>query len=276
MSSRVRDALMRELDSLRHEPTEKRVRALVGDHVAIESTRAMLVWEPRRIVPSYAVPVEDVRGELLPVPEATTRPEDHQGQRLGDLSILDPRVPFAVHTADGEPVSVRVHGEVREAVGFRVADPDLAGHVVLDFGGFDAWYDEDERIVSHPRDPFHRIDILHSSREVRIEVDGELVAETRRPMLLFETGLPMRSYLPREDVRVPLVPSPRRTRCAYKGEASYWSPQVGGRTHDSLAWSYESPLRDAAEVEGLIAFFDERVDVEVDGERRPRPVTPWS
>jgi len=149
--------------------------------------------------------------------------------------------------------------------------------VILDFAGFDAWYEEDERIFSHPRDPFHRIDILRSSRHGRIELDGELVAESSRPRLLFEGSLlPVRYYVPREDVRVPMSASDRRTYCPYKGQASYWSPEVGGRTRKNLAWCYETPLREAADVAGLVAFFNERVDVVVDGERAPRPRTPWS
>jgi uncharacterized protein (DUF427 family) len=189
--------------------------------------------------------------------------------------VLDPSIPFAVHTTDGEPVELRSPSGGPVGHGFRPTDHDLAGHVILDFATFD-WLEEEERIVGHPRDPFHRIDVLESARQVRLELDGQVLAESARARLLFESLLPVRFYLPREDLTVDLRPSTTRTWCAYKGEASYWSPDVAGTEVPDLAWSYEAPLHDAIEVEGLVSFFDERVDVVLDGQRRERPITPWS
>ncbi len=143
---------------------------------------------------------------------------------------------------------------------------------MLDFGAFE-WREEDEPIVAHPHDPFKRIDILASTRHVRLELEGRLLAESSRPLLLFETLLPVRFYLPPDDVTVELEPSGTVTYCAYKGRASYYS--VPGGPAD-LAWTYHHPLRDAEPVRDRIAFFDERVDVIVDGERRQRPATLWS
>ncbi len=280
MSTRVRDALMRHLGELRHEPSERRVRARLADQTVIDSTRAVLVWEPRRVVASYAVPVEDVHGDLIPLPSlpatASSAAVGFHVPDIGKLPVLDPRIPFAVHTTDGESVGVRGRDGSRLGAGFRPTDPDLAGHVILDFASFDAWFEEDERIVSHPRDPFHRIDVLPSSRRVRLTLDGYVLAESTRARLLFETMLPVRYYMPREDVRTELHPSATRTYCAYKGEASYWSATVGGRVVSDLVWSYDAPLHDAAGVSGLVAFFDERVDLVLDGQRRERPLTPWS
>jgi uncharacterized protein (DUF427 family) len=173
-------------------------------------------------------------------------------------------------------VDLATADETREAVAFRLADPDLDGYVVLDFNGFDSWYEEDERNLGHARDPFHRIDILHSSRHVRVELDGETLAETNRPRLLFETSLPMRVYMPREDVLSELRPSEKQSYCAYKGGASYWSLDAAGTEREDLAWSYEKPLREAAEITALVAFFNEKVDLIVDGERSERPRTFWS
>ena len=192
------------------------------------------------------------------------------------LRVLDPRVPFSVHSTEGEATDLRAAGQDRPGAGFRPADPDLAGLVVLDFGAFDAWYEEDELNVAHPRDPFHRIDVLPSTRRVRLELDGQVLAESSRPTLLFETMLPTRYYLPRADVTAELIPSPTRTWCAYKGQASYFSVSAGGRLVPDIAWTYTDPQHDAAQVRDLIAFFDERIDVTLDGERRARPVTPWS
>jgi len=218
-----------------------------------------------------------VRGTLEPAGPAPDGLPD--GVSMPDLSprpVLDPSVPFLSHTADGQMVDLTVDGTARHGAGFLLADPDLRGYVLLDFGAFDAWYEEDELNVAHPKDPFKRIDVLAGSRHVRVERDGVLLAESTRPRILFETHLPPRYYLPREDVRVELRPSPTRTWCAYKGQASYLSPVVGEEPVADLAWTYLEPRHDAEQVRGLVAFFDERLDVEVDGRPQERPVTPWS
>jgi uncharacterized protein (DUF427 family) len=238
---------------LRHEPIERRVRARLGADAIVDSTRAILVWEPRRVVPSYAVPEDDIRAEL------SSAPADH-AEAPG---VLHPGIPFGVHTAAGQPVTI----DDREGAGFRLADHDLAGYVVLDFGAFDGWLEEDEPIAGHPRDPFHRVDVRRTGRPVRIELDGAVLAETTGARLLCETSLPMRFYVPRDDVRVELRPSSRRTYCPYKGQASYWS--IDGA--EDVAWSYEQPLPDVVAIAGLVAFWDERVDVVFDGVRRERP-----
>jgi uncharacterized protein (DUF427 family) len=273
MSTRLRELMIGALDSLRHEPIEKRIRATLGDRTVVDSTRALLVWEPKRVVPSYATPLDDVDAEIVPVlPDAPTRdPDAIAAPVLGDRRVLDPSIPFDVHSTEGERLTVRADG--REAAAFRPADPALHDHVVLDFDGFDAWYEEDERNFAHPRDPFHRIDIVHSSRHVRVELDGATLAESSRPCLLFEPPLPVRYYLHPDEVRMDLLrPSDTRSACAYKGHASYFSTADA----DDVAWIYREPLREASEVTGWIAFFNERVDIVVDGERLERPVTPWS
>ena len=277
MSTILRQAIFRHLGELRHEPTDKRVRALLGDAVVADTTGALLVWEPRRVVPSYAVPISDVRADLVPVAPLDEVVDD-VGLRLpavSDRPVLDPSVPFDVHTAEGSPVEVRPAGGTSSGRGFLPSDPDLAAHVVLDFTSFD-WLEEDEPIVSHPRDPFHRIDVIRSSRSVRIELGGHVIAESARATLLFETMLPIRFYLPPEDVHVALQPSPTRTWCAYKGEARYWSVALPSATVADIVWGYEAPLHDAIGVAGLVSFFDERLDVVLDGQPRERPVTPWS
>jgi uncharacterized protein (DUF427 family) len=273
MSVHLRSLHWSALEELRHEPIQKRIRATIGDETVVDTRRALLVYEPKRVVPSYAIPDEDIAGEIRSGAVADNTLCDDDLDLIAGRPILDPRVPFAVHTADGEVVVVRSAGTGREAAGFRVADPELEGHVVLAFEDFDAWYEEDERNVSHPRDPFHRIDFVHGSRHVRVEHDGVVVAESSRPVVVFEPPLPVRYYLPAEDVRTDLfTPSDTRTRCAYKGEASYWSlPDL-----EDVAWFYPAPLREAGEVKDRIAFFDEVVDVVVDGDRHERPVTPWS
>jgi uncharacterized protein (DUF427 family) len=271
-------SLFAALDECRHEPVAKRIRAQSGGVTVVDSTRAVLLWQPRRIVPSYAVPEEDIAARLTPAATSTTATEQ-RGVTLASVSdrpVLDPSVSFTLHTTEGQPVDVVANSQSRAAAGLRLADPDLAGYVVLDFDAFDAWLEEDEPNVSHPRDPFHRVDVLVSSRHVRLELDGVLLAESRRPVLLFETMLPTRYYLRREDVVAPLEPTATRTRCAYKGEASYWAVTVGDRRVPDLAWTYPNPLHEAAHVRDLVCFFTERLDVALDGRRLDRPVTPWS
>ena len=279
MSTQLRSLLASNFGQLRYEPTAKRIRAELAGQTVVDTTGAALVWEPRRVVPSYAVPRSDVRGDLVPASIDDAAGPTGAGFSLPDVTnllVLDPRIPFAVHTTEGLVVDLEAAGQHRPAAGFLPGDPDLAGLVVLDFAAFDAWYEEDERNVSHPRDPFHRIDVLPSSRRVRLELDGQVLAESTRPMLLFETMLPTRYYLPRADVTAELAASPTRTWCAYKGQASYFSVTVAGRPVSDLAWTYEDPRHDATQVRDLIAFFDERIDVIVDGKPQPRPVTPWS
>lgn len=258
MAVRVMDLRQSRPGELRYEPTEKRIRASIGGRTVVDSTRAAFVWEPRRIVPSYAVPEGDIDGELRVGREPEPPPPD---------GLLHPGHPFAMHTAPGDPLLVDGFAEA-----LRLHEPDLPGYVLLDFAGFDAWYEEDERNYGHPRDPFHRIDIVRSTRHVVVELDGVTLADTRAPALLFETQLPTRFYLPPGDVDLAaFTPSEKHSWCAYKGQASYWSlPDA-----DDVAWSYPEPLREAGEVKDMIAFWDERVDVIVDGERRGRPRTHW-
>ncbi|MFC9554439.1 DUF427 domain-containing protein [Rhodococcus sp. NPDC056960] len=279
MGLRLRDTIGRQLRELRYEPTAKRIRAVLNGVTVVDSDRAVLVWEPRRVVPTYAVPAEDVAAELSPQPPGAARADEagDVGFALPDVTtmrVLDPRVPFSVRSTEGEPVEIRTGA--RSAAGFLPADPDLSGYVVLDFGGFDRWLEEDDEIVGHPHDPFQRIDVRRTSRHVRVMLGDTLLADTRRARLLFETMLPVRYYLPPEDVVAELRPSTTTTYCAYKGEAAYSSVVIADGVLDDIAWRYDEPLVDASEVRGLMAFFDERLDMVVDGVARPRPVTPWS
>jgi uncharacterized protein (DUF427 family) len=138
----------------------------------------------------------------------------------------------------------------------------------------DQWFEEGEEVFGHPRDPYHRIDVLRTDRRVRITLEGELLAESERAMALFESNLPTRWYLPREDVVAALTPSDTITLCPYKGTASYYSVELDGGK--DLVWVYEDPLPDALKIKDLLCFFNERVDVELDGELQERPVSPWS
>jgi len=140
-----------------------------------------------------------------------------------------------------------------------------------------SWYEEDGEVFVHPRDPYHRVDVLQSSRHVRVFVNREVVAETERPRILFETGLPPRYYIPPEDVRDNfLLASDKETQCPYKGIASYHSVDAGGETKEALVWYYPNPIPEVADINGQLCFFNEKVDLEGDGEAQERPRTQWS
>ncbi len=253
MAVMMRELLATNLGNLRYEPTAKRLRASLGSHLVADTYDGLLVWEPKRLVPAYAVADQDISAELAP-------------------PILDPRNPFTQHTVPGRVYDVVIGDKTLPSAAFKPDDTAFERHMLLEFAAFD-WREEDEPIVSHPHDPFHRIDILHSSRHVRIELDGRVLAESSRPVLLFETLLPVRFYLPPRDVAPELEHSDTVTYCAYKGQASYFSlPEK----RNDVAWTYREPLREAEPVRDYICFFDEHVDVIVDGRRRERPTTPWS
>jgi uncharacterized protein (DUF427 family) len=202
---------------------------MLDGRVVADTLHPRLVWE-LPYYPSYYLPVEDVRTDLIPA---------------GALR----------------------YGQTEQ----------LRGLVHLDWPAMDAWFEEDEQVYTHPRSPYTRIDVLDSSRHVRVEVDGVTVAESSRPRMLFETGLPPRFYLPMTDLRLDLlVPSGKVTHCPYKGRARYWSVRAGEAVHPDLAWSYPAPLPESQKIAGLVAFYDERVDLDVDGVRRERPRTPFS
>jgi uncharacterized protein (DUF427 family) len=268
MAVPMEQSLAGSRDQLRFHPTTKRIRVSLDSHVVCDTTSAVLVWEPARVVPTYAVPAADLRADLEPAP---SRP-------LPDPlpAFLGPE-DFPAHTCAGRGYSVRSNGALAESAAFVPDDPDLEGLVVLDFGVTTpfTWVEEDEPVIGHPHDPFKRIDVLRSDRRIVVSHEGVVLADSERPMALYETSLPTRWYLPADDVRLDLLtPSPTRTVCAYKGEASYYSLASGAAA--DVAWYYPDPLHDAARVRDLICFYAERTDLTVDGIDQQRPVTPWS
>src|SRR5262249_53186681 len=207
---------------VRVEPGLKRARAYLGGELVVDTTRPLLVWEGP-YYPQYYVPIEDTHG-LVPTGTTTHSPS------RGD----------AIH------YTVKAGGKEAADAAWQYPDSpieEIRGHVRFDWDALDGWFEEDEEVFVHPRNPYSRVDILPSSRPVRVLVAGEVVAESPHPSLLFETGLPVRYYLPKVDVRMDLLePTPSVTRCPYKGEASYWSVRAGGTLHEDLAWSYRRPL----------------------------------
>jgi uncharacterized protein (DUF427 family) len=242
------------------EPNERRVRVFVAGQVVADSTRTIYLFETGHL-PVYYFPRADVRFDLL-------EPSDHRT-----------RCPYK---GDASYHSVVVGDRRVENAVWGYPDPlpsiaQIADYVAFYWDSADAWYEEDDEVFRHPRDPYHRVDVLQSSRHVQVGIADVLIADSHRPRLLFETGLPVRYYLPKLDVRQDLlVPTQTRTRCPYKGEAVYWSVQVGGQRLDDVAWGYPAPIPEAPKIENLVAFFNERVDIVVDGALQQRPVTRWS
>ena len=271
------ELMLGALTELRVHPVVQRVRAAVDGVTVVDSTSALLVWEPRRVVASYAVPAGDVAGGVVPYDGAAGVERAVRLSR-GGPRVLDPADP--VHRALRPRPGAERPGRFRRSGGaaFAADDPEAARrYVVLDWDAFTGWREEDQPVMGHPHDPFDRIDCLRSGRHVVLSVDGVVVADSRRPTLLLETPLPVRYYLPREDVAMELLePSDLRTVCAYKGQARYWDARIGDRVLPAVAWSYEEPLHDALPVRDQLAFFVERVDLTLDGRPVERPVTPWS
>jgi uncharacterized protein (DUF427 family) len=237
----------------------REIRMFEGETV-VDSLGTRLLHETGRL-PVFYFPIGDVRQDLLePSPTSVEIPAkgaaSYRSLRVGDRTAPD------------------------AAWLFDVPDPDaafLSGHVAFEWGAIDEWFTEDEQLFGHPRDPYSRIDVLKSTRHVRVSLGGELLAESRRSKVLYETALPPRFYVPLDDVRTDLlVPSSRRTRCAYKGSASYWHVPIGAGVVEDLVWTYRDPQHDAKPVADLLCFFNERVELEVDGERMDRPRTQWS
>lgn len=267
----VLNAAMRDL---RTQAVEWRVRALVGDTSVVDTAAARLVWEPRRIVSAYAVPVVDIAGRLAPSGPDGGRTDPDPSSLP---AVLTPRNPFSDHSSPGMTYDIETEAGILTATAYVIDDPDLQGYAVLDWEAFSTWFEEAEEAVGHPREPLHRIRCLPSTRHVVVEIGGEVVADTHRPMLLVETNLPPRWYLPREDVRMDLMTaSDTRTTCAYKGHASYWSTSVGGTELTDIAWSYADPRHDADQVRDMLCFYAEHTDTIVDEEHLGRPVTEWS
>jgi uncharacterized protein (DUF427 family) len=242
------------------EDSPRRVRAVFGGETVADSRRVKLLHEKGHL-PVYYFPEEDVRLDLLERTDHTTH------------------CPFK---GDAAYWSVRVGDRVAENAVWGYPEPlesapPLSGLLAFYWREMDHWYEEDEEVFVHPRDPYHRVDVLQSSRRVKVSVNGEVVAETTRPKVLFETGLPPRYYIPPEDVRRDaLVPSDTRTRCPYKGAASYYSVEVGDRRFEDLVWYYPEPIPAAEGAKDHLCFFNEKVDLEVDGEEQAKPRTGWS
>jgi uncharacterized protein (DUF427 family) len=237
------------------EPVPRRIRAFAGGEKVIDTTRALYVWEWPNY-PQYYIPLADVRADLL-------EPEGHTQQtRRGVVELRALRAgtvhrPRAAKVVSDSPID------------------GLSGTVRFEWDAMDAWFEEDEQVFVHPRSPYVRVDALRSNRTVRVELDGVLLADARSTVMVFETALPTRYYLDRTEVDFGhLVPTDTVTSCPYKGTTSgYWSVRTDETVHPDLGWSYDFPTRQLLPIAGMIAFYNEKVDITLDGQRLERPET---
>ncbi|OBJ77777.1 hypothetical protein A9W97_05120 [Mycobacterium gordonae] len=241
----------------RIEPAPRRVRGYLGAELLFDTTAARYVWE-FPYYPAYYIPLADVRSEFLS--------DENHPQRV---QLGPSRLYSVVGAGQTHPSAARVFDAD--------SDSPVAGLVRFEWDPL-RWFEEDEQIYGHPRNPYARVDALRSHRHVRVELDGVLLADTHSPVLLFETGLPTRYYIDLTDVAFEhLEPTTTQSLCPYKGVTSgYWSVRVGEMLHPDLAWTYHYPLPAVAPIAGLVAFYNEKLDLNVDGVALPRPRTQFS
>ena len=246
---------------IRLEPNHRRVRAFVNGVVVADTIRSIYLFEPGHL-PIYYLPKKDVRFDLLEHTDRASYCPLKGDAEYWSIVVDDRRIENAVWS-----YPVPLDGA-----------PDLSAYVAFYWNKVDNWFEEDEEVYVHARDPYKRVDALFSSRHVEIRIHGETIADTTRPILLFETGLPTRYYIPKLDVRLDLlVPSTLNTACPYKGVASYFSVAVpGAKVVDDIVWVYPAPIPQIPTIANHLCFFNEHVDVIVDGEPQERPKTKWS
>jgi len=240
---------------IRVEPGAKRIRAYLAGELVADTTHPLLVWEGPHF-PVYYFPAEDVRSELLQADGGIAHSPSRGEGRTFTVTAAGRQAPGGALCYESSPIQ------------------ELRGLIRLDWDAMDAWFEEDEEVFTHARNPYTRVDILHSSRRVQVQIGGVTVADSASPWLLFETGLPVRYYLPRTHVRMDLLElGDGVTHCPYKGQAQSWSVRIDDTLHENLAWSYPTPLPESEAIAGLMAFYNEKLDILLDGVQQERPST---
>lgn len=242
----------REGWQIRAELSPKWIRVKFGGEFVADSKRVRIVTETGKL-PVYYFPKSDVRTDLLVKSEKRTE---------------DPNKGEAVYW------SVRVGDKVIEDAAWSYPNPPekssaIGGLISFVWKKADAWYEEEEEVFVHARDPYTRLDAIPSSRHVQVILGGKVVADSKRPVILYETGLTPRYYFPKDDVKMDLlIPTETQTQCPYKGYASYWSAFIDGKEYKDIVWSYHQPLPEVHEIKGLLCFYNEAVDsVLIDGKK---------
>jgi len=245
----------------RWEDSQRRVRVVFAGVTVADSKHVMLLHEFGRL-PVFYFPLTDVRMDLMEESEHRTH-----SPLKGEASYWTLRV--------GDRVAEDAAWSYRNPL---PEGPQFQGYVAFYWDQMDAWYEEEQQVYAHARDPYKRVDILPSSRHVRVVLGGVTIADTHRPLLLLETGLPIRYYIPDQDIRLELLESTATTsRCPYKGMANYWSARISEKIFRDIVWSYHEPLPESTPIAHYLSFYNERVDaIYVDDEAMPVPKTIWS
>jgi uncharacterized protein (DUF427 family) len=240
------------------EPVPRRIRATLAGAMIVDTTGALYVWEWPNY-PQYYIPIADVNAAHLVDEQHPQQLKRGSAQRYG-LVVGEVSRPHALRVYTESTID------------------GLTGTARFEWDALDSWFEEDEEVFVHPRNPYARVDALRSTRHVQIELDGIVLAESSSPVMVFETGLPTRYYFNRTEVNFGhLVATDTVTSCPYKGVTSdYWSVSVGDVLHPDLAWAYDFPTRQLLPIAGLISFYNEKVDVVIDGKREIRPTTHFS
>ncbi len=247
---------------VRLEGSRRWVRGVLEEETIVNSKKVMILWLKDRKIPIYSFPKEDVRmGRLKPSDRSI------QTDQAGEVTYWD----------------IEMDDSILERAAWEFTNPPkewdiLKGHIQFEWKAMNKWFEEEEEVYVHLRDPYHRVDVLSSSRHVKVIIGGEVVADSKQPRLLFETGFPTRYYIPKEDVRMDLLEaSELNTQCPYKGLASYWTAKVSDRVFENIVWGYPDPVAECPKIKDLYCFFNEKVDIiYVDDELDPKPITQWS
>jgi uncharacterized protein (DUF427 family) len=236
-------------------PVPRRIRAILAGQTVLDTMSALYVWEWSHY-PQYYIPLADIDPAVL-VDEQHEQKLSRGTARRYSLQVGDVT----------RSAALRVYGDDAVVEG-------LAGRARFEWDSLDAWFEEDEQVFVHARDPYTRVDALRSTRSVRVELEGVVLAESSSPVMVFETGLPTRYYLNRTEVDFThLAPTSTLTACPYKGTTSgYWTAHLGDTSYSDIAWTYDFPTRQLLPIAGLIAFYNEKVDTFLDGRLLDRPV----
>ncbi len=242
------------------EKSPRRVRVMVQGNFVADSSAVELLFETRRL-PVYYFPKGDVKEDLL-----------SESGRVDDDTVKGRTTFFNVNVGDRV-----VEDGAWSCDGIAGNGPDIGNLIAFDWNKMDAWFEEDEEVFVHARDPYHRVDVLESTRRIEVSVDGVKVADSQRPMMLFETGLPTRYYLPKTDVRLDLLErTESHTGCPYKGTADYWSVRTGSGLAEDVVWGYETPIPEIPKIAGRLCFYNEKVEMRIDSVLQEPPNTKWS
>jgi len=197
----------------------------------------------------------------MPAPVAYIEPHRRRVRGIkGDVTVIDSERALLMHRPGYPPTYAFPAGDVDGVP--TEPDSDAPGYVTVAWDAVDAWFEEDEEVFGHPRNPYHRVDCLRSTRQLRVEAAGTTLVDTADTLAVYETALEPRLYVDPRSVRMDLLrTSATQTYCPYKGTATYWTAHLGDVVLDDVAWSYEDPLPESTTLQHYLSFDESRVTV---------------